>query len=158
MNVRPERNGWRDESISRRHRIWGWNCPAVDLDFVMCEYNHGKPCALVEYKHANAGTINVTHPTYRAIAALADGYSPGALPAFVAIYDSDTWAFKIITLNDAARKHFGHREGMILTEQEFVRDLYVMRKLVLTNRDMEVIGTLNHDRNWNIKFLQVEHD
>lgn len=30
-----ERTGWRDEEISARHRIWGVNCPAVDLDFLM---------------------------------------------------------------------------------------------------------------------------
>lgn len=149
MNVRPERNGWRDEEISRRHRTWGWNCPAVDLDFVMCEYNHAKPCALVEYKHAKFTSIDINHPTYRALAALADGYRNGPLPAFIAIYDPETWAFKVICMNDTAREHFGEREFRVLTEQEFVRDLYAMRKLVLTSRDAELIGTLNDSRDWN---------
>ena len=30
--VRQERSGWRDMRLSERHRRWGWNCPAVDLD------------------------------------------------------------------------------------------------------------------------------
>ena len=33
--VRPERTGWRDEKLSQRHRMWGWDCPAVDIDFLL---------------------------------------------------------------------------------------------------------------------------
>ena len=58
---RTERLGWRDERLSERHGHWGFNCPAVDLDFVMLEYNHGKPCALVEYKHKNTSSPNIHH-------------------------------------------------------------------------------------------------
>jgi hypothetical protein len=46
-----ERTGWRDESVSRRHRKWGFDCPATDLDFMLLEYNHGAPVAVVDYKH-----------------------------------------------------------------------------------------------------------
>lgn len=46
-----ERSGWRDMELSGRHRIWGFNCPAVDLDFLMVEYNLGIAIAVVEYKH-----------------------------------------------------------------------------------------------------------
>lgn len=148
MNVRPERNGWRCEAISRRHRTWGWNCPAVDLDFVMCEYNHGKPCALVEYKHCKVTSIDLQHPTYRALAALANGYAPKPLPAFVAIYDSNTWAFKVVCMNDAAREQFGDRDGTVMSEMDFVLALYTMRKLVLTSRDAELLGTLNDSTEW----------
>jgi hypothetical protein len=38
---------WRDEAISQRHRLWGFNCPAVDIDFLMIEYDQGKPAACV---------------------------------------------------------------------------------------------------------------
>jgi len=31
--------------LSDRHRQWGDDCPMVDLDFLMCEYNHGVPVA-----------------------------------------------------------------------------------------------------------------
>ena len=49
-----ERTGWRDQALSERHRAWGWDCPALDMDFVMIEYDNGKATALVEYKHEQA--------------------------------------------------------------------------------------------------------
>ncbi len=39
-SVRQERTGWRDEKISQRHREWGYNCPAVDLDFEVVDRVH----------------------------------------------------------------------------------------------------------------------
>jgi len=30
-----ERTGFRDEALSRRHREWGINCPAVDVDWLL---------------------------------------------------------------------------------------------------------------------------
>ena len=53
--VRQERTNWRDQELSARHRTWGFNCPAVDLDFLMVEYNIGKPVGLIEYKHFKRG-------------------------------------------------------------------------------------------------------
>lgn len=38
----PERTGWRDENLSRRHREWGFHCPAVDLGFLLIEYDTGE--------------------------------------------------------------------------------------------------------------------
>lgn len=140
---RTERTGWRDEKISLRHGEWGFNCPAVDLDFVMLEYNHGKPCALVEYKHKNAKPVNASHATYRALVSLADGYKSGPLPCFVAIYDPDAWTFTVIPLNDRARDHYRHCEGQVLTEQRFVRSLHLLRKSVLTKEDEDAVSRLN---------------
>ena len=48
--VKKERNGWRDEAISLRHRLWGWDCPCVDIDFLLIEFDKSLPVALVEYK------------------------------------------------------------------------------------------------------------
>jgi hypothetical protein len=45
--VKKERSGWRDLELSGRHRRWGWDCPAVDLDFLFLEYDKGKAVALV---------------------------------------------------------------------------------------------------------------
>jgi hypothetical protein len=139
---RVERTGWRDAALSQRHGCWGFNCPAVDLDFVMMEYNHGKPCALVEYKHKNAAQPNTTHATYRALVDLADNYAKGALPCFIAIYDPDVWAFRVLPLNSRARKHYGHCEGAWLSEQRFVRSLHLLRKSVLTAEDEAAIRAL----------------
>jgi hypothetical protein len=135
-----ERTGWRDESISRRHREWGFNCPAVDLDFVVAEYNIGKPVGLVEYKHYMAQIPNVLHPTYRALTALADGYKEGPLPFLIAFYWPDVWAFKITPVNEYAKGHF--YIGEMLTELEFVRRLYKLRSLVLTDYLMKRLNNI----------------
>lgn len=140
---RKERSGWRDASLSERHGHWGFNCPAVDLDFVMMEYNHGLPCALVEYKHWRARKPDTNHATYKALVALADGYKDGPLPCFIAIYEAETWAFFVIPLNEPARKHYAHCEGEWLTEQRFVRSLHLLRKATLDAEDVAAIGRLN---------------
>jgi hypothetical protein len=140
---RVERTGWRDAALSERHGHWGFNCPAVDLDFVMMEYNHGKPCAIIEYKHRNATMPDVNHATYRALVALADGYRCGPLPCFIAIYDPDLWAFRVISLNEPARRHYAHCASESLTEQRFVRSLHLLRKSILTDEDEAAIRALN---------------
>lgn len=96
-----ERSGWRDKEISQRHRSWGFNCPAVDLDFLMVEYNLGCPVAVVEYKHHLSTETNFKHPTYRALGQLYDERGK-QLPLLVAKYWPDIWAFKHLPLNISA--------------------------------------------------------
>ncbi len=87
MDVRPERTGWRDQQISNRHRLWGWDCPGADLDFVMVEFDKGLPKALVEYKALGAAFPNQKHPTYQALRVLADA---SGIPFLIVFYDSRT--------------------------------------------------------------------
>lgn len=132
-----ERTGWRDQEISARHRRWGVNCPAADLDFLMVEYNHGLPVALVEYKHHRVKfPIDLRHATYRAIRALADG---AGLPFLLAFYWPETWAFYVVPVNDIAAKYITPNRQR-LSEQEFVRGLYRLRKMAVEAR---VIAGLN---------------
>jgi hypothetical protein len=56
--VRRERTEWRDLELSKRHREWGLNCPAVDIDFLMVEYYYGKPVALIDYKRFTGSKDN----------------------------------------------------------------------------------------------------
>jgi len=142
--VAPERTGWRDHELSQRHREWGFNCPAVDLDFVMAEYNHGKPVALIEYKHYSAKEPNLLHPTYRALADLADNYAPHPLPFMVVFYWPGDWYFRVLPVNEAAQAHYKHVLGQCLSEQRFVTSLYLLRKNVLDEEDREVISRLNN--------------
>jgi len=135
MEVRAERTGWRDEDLSARHKAWGWNCPAVDLDFVMCEYNHGVPVALIEYKHKNANLQNMSSPTRNALADLATNYNKGPLPCFIAVYCPVDWWFKIIPLNPAAEKVYPNEAAKNLSERRFVASLYYMRKMKLSKED-----------------------
>jgi len=136
--VSPERSGWRDESISQRHRAWGFNCPCVDMDFLVVEYNCGKPVALIEYKLHSARPVDPRHPTYTALRYLADKHSDGALPFMIARYWPDIWAMRVLPMNDAAAQWFAPRETV--SELEFVKRLYEMRRLTL---DRNVISTLN---------------
>jgi hypothetical protein len=126
-----ERSGWRDEDISRRHREWGFDCPAVDLDFLVAEYNSGKPVALIEYKHWRAARPKVLHPTYRALTALANGYEERGLPFGVVFYWPECWAFRVYPVNDQCREWF--QDAELLTERQYVQRLYKMRGYVLAD-------------------------
>lgn len=140
--AQAEQTGWRDLQISARHRTWGANCPAVDLDFVLVEYYHGRPCALVEYKRAGA-TWSASHPTYRALCDLADQYRPGALPCWVAVYrPGQRWRFVCRGLNDAGREALEGIEGREVTEAEYVRRLLEVRTSTLTEEDRRLLRRL----------------
>ena len=45
--VKKERSGWRDLALSLRHKMWGWDCPAVDLDFFFLNTTRGNPLHLL---------------------------------------------------------------------------------------------------------------
>lgn len=137
--VRKERTGWRDERISKRHRKWGFNCPAVDLDFLMVEYNHGLPVAIVEYKHHCARMPNTRHPTYRALRDLADNYAGHGLPFIVAFYWPDIWAFRVKAINESALKWFDKDAHM--TEREYVTRLYDIRELTCNEQTKNNLNT-----------------
>lgn len=124
--VRPERTGWRDEAISRRHREWGYDCPAVDLDLVMVEYNRGLPTALVEYKAVGAQQPNFTTPTYRALSALAN---VARIPFFLSFYKNSPWCFKLTPVNGFAKTRLSRIA--IMSELEYVTFLYELRGLQL---------------------------
>jgi hypothetical protein len=136
-----ERTEWRCQELSSRHREWGFNCPGVDLDFVMAEYNKGKPVAIIEYKHCLAREPQITHPTYRALEDLANNYASGPLPFMVVFYDPDTWIMRIIPVNQTAKNFY--KGYLNLSEQEYVRSLYKMRNIVLQDADREALAKLN---------------
>lgn len=110
-----ERTGWRDEGISRRHREWGLDCPAIDIDFLLIEYNYGKAMALVEYKHERATTQHSTHPSYKALIDLGDRAN---VPVFAVRYANDYTWFKVTSLNKYAKEYIPANETM--TEKEYV--------------------------------------
>lgn len=140
--VRQERSGWRCQEISERHREWGYNCPAVDLDFLVVEYNHGNPVALVEYKNRRYNSVNTHDRTYDALTRLADGYTGGPLPFLVAVYDEHDWWFIVHPMNDAARRHYRHCAGEPISEQRFVKSLYLLRKRKMDEADHKAISRL----------------
>lgn len=134
--VKPELTGWRDERISARHREWGFNCPAVDIDFMVIEYDMKKVMALVDYKHeAKPWPVNLKEANYEALRDLADRTcscggctckSRYRVPAFVCRYEgADLRWFEPEAINDIGRVWVPERQR--LSEREWVVLLYRMR-------------------------------
>ena len=115
-----ERSGWRDQALSERHRLWGPNLPAVDLDLV--EYDRGIPYVLIEFKCKSSEPPNLEDPNLRALRELGDR---AGLPVVLAFYDSAVWNFTCYPLNGLAEEWFS--QGEQLTEVEFVGRLYQLR-------------------------------
>lgn len=120
--VREERTGWRDEGLSQRHRNWGYDCPAVDIDFLLIEYDNSMPVALVEYKNEQAQCPNFQNASYQAIINLGDMAN---IPVFSVRYSSDFSWWEVYPLNSlAADNGYGMFE---LTEKQYVSFLYRLR-------------------------------
>lgn len=140
--TRHERSGWRCEWISRRHRRWGADCPGVDVDFLVAEYDAAKPVAIVEYKHINASPVFPTDPSIRTLADLANQYRPGPLPFLVVRYDPDWSCFMMMAGNNAARvKLRGHLDHWI-SEKAFVTQLQALRFGTVSFRDRHIVDAL----------------
>ena len=122
MKVAPERTNWRDEGLSARHRTWGWDCPAVDIDFLMLEYDHGEPRALIEYKNERATPQKASHPSYRALISLGDRAD---VPFYCVRYASDYSLWKIIPLNKRAKEITPNR--IELDEQAYISFLHSIK-------------------------------
>lgn len=138
-----ERTGWRDVEISGRHRRWGFNCPAVDLDFLMVEYHLGVPVAIVEYKHHNnheGESINFNHATYRALGGLVDAATGKPLPFIVARYWPENWSFRVKPVNDRAAELLRRTGWSDMSERTYVSMLYWLRNL---RADDTVLRNLN---------------
>ncbi|MDL2254338.1 hypothetical protein LJC49_09795 [Ruminococcaceae bacterium OttesenSCG-928-I18] len=126
-DVRLERSNWRDEALSKRHRLWGWDCPAVDLDFVMLEYDKSLPVAVIEYKNENAKPVDKAHPSMRAMAELANR---AQIPFFVCKYQSRFQWFEVTAMNIIAIPKISiskKNSKLLLTEEQYVRFLYFLR-------------------------------
>lgn len=122
QEVRAERTGWRDEGLSRRHRRWGWDCPACDLDFLFLEYDRGKASAIVEYKNEHAAPQYASHPTYQAMIDLGNR---AGIPVFACRYTDDFSEWRVVPLNETAKQYVPQRVTM--NESEWVRTLYKIR-------------------------------
>ncbi len=136
-----ERSFKRDAWLSTRHRVWGPDVPAMDLDFILAEYDRCVPVVLIDYKHERA-TINLDSANTKTLTALGD---MAGIPAFIVRYghtnksgwsdwwevvppDSVSW-FQIIPLNiDAhATDMPSHDNNTKLSELVYVSWLYDIR-------------------------------
>jgi hypothetical protein len=141
--TRDERTNWRDKELSNRHRKWGFNCPAIDIDFLMIEYNNGLPVAIIDYKRYSGSVENVSQASFRAITALANNSN---IPFFVVYYWEKIWAFKILPINDIGKKIIKNNSDKTdYTEKEFVTLLYNIRNINLTKQERDILNSLNNE-------------
>lgn len=135
---RAERSGWRDEDLSRRHRLYGVDVPATDVDFLMIEYDHHEAVGVVDYKlRDNIGFAKPEHfntvSSVRAMCSLCDSRGR-QLPVFVAMYERDPWRYRLLSENPRADAMMARQFGkcdILLTEIEYVEWLYLIRRRTL---------------------------
>jgi hypothetical protein len=140
--VSSERSGWRCEAISQKHREWGFNCPAVDLDFVLLEFNWGKPVAIIEYKEKRARRADTQSWSFLALKELADGYRRRGLPFLLVRYCKEAWWFEVTPLNEAAFEYYGEGKSHRVSQREFVRGLMRMRRDKIKAKDEQFLSSL----------------
>lgn len=96
--------------LSDRHREWGYDCSAVNLDFV--PYDDGRPVGLVEYKHEYAASFVVADQAARirrpfgVLKTLAD---MAGLPLLVCRHADDFSWWRAQAVNERARVFLPHR-------------------------------------------------
>ena len=147
-SVAPERTQWRDLRFSERHRLWGWDCPAVDIDFLMLQYDRAVPTALVEYKHAGAKKQDRHHPSYRALCALGNS---AHLPVFAVRYDDvlGYYIFTLNALNGIARTAMNDQTQVPgISELEYVEFLYKLENRTLDKKTRDVLIAHKTDLDW----------
>lgn len=121
--------------------MWGYNCPAHDLDFVMNEYDGGKCVAIVEYKNENAPQEDYREWNYRGLLDLGER---AGVPVFNVRYASDFSEWKVTPLNDQAKRWFS--ESRVLSEPEYIRILYRIRRRLVPKEVFAAIGKeISHD-------------
>ena len=129
--VSPERSGWREEALSRRHRDWGLACKMVDLDWFAVEYvvrdGAAHPVLVVDYKQAAAAWP----PDPRDWNAEALGrfyHADGRQIAMVFVrYWRQPWTFLVRPGNAEARRILS--DSWVMSERKYVRWLYRVRNI-----------------------------
>lgn len=145
MSVMQERTYWRDLKFSERHRAYGPDCCAVDLDhlpFRFNEYYRGEPVGLIEYKHELAAEQDYSRPNFQALINLGDR---AALPVFCARYAADISWYIIDPLNDYAKKFFLERTK--LTEFDYVKFLHNLRGVNVHDRYIDWLLNKGGEKN-----------
>ena len=124
--VKQERSHWRDAAISARHRLYGYDVPMTDIDFLAVEYSRKRAVMLVDYKAARPFPVNPQAANYTVLSQLA---SASGVPFVIVFYSPRLWWFYIHPMNSEAAAQFGRGEWM--SEREYVSALYRLRDLPL---------------------------
>lgn len=133
--VKEESTFQRDMHLLLRHRSWGFDVPATDIDFL--EYDNAKAIALVEYKRTQ--DLNACTPRDGAnLEALADLGDRAELPVFVTFYNQTLAWYRIFPVN-AHAVNTGPPEG-ILPEIKYIDFLYWLRGREIPDEVAERFG------------------
>ncbi len=121
--VKDEVTFERGMGLLLRHREWGFNVPAVDIDFL--EYDNKKAIALVEYKRSGDPATSKINLNEANIQALIDLGSRASVPIFCTFYSRNLKRYRVFPLNNIAVRR-APPEGL-LTERKYVDFLYRLR-------------------------------
>lgn len=127
--MRRHDTGWRDSLLAARHEQWGHPTPTIGTMLPMVEYDRGQPVALISY-HKRGVPLPTGEEVTRVYHALGKLMSqPGVdLPFLTAQYDPRNWAFRLFGHNQAAHDFLGTRDWVVLSEVQFVDNLYRLRQ------------------------------
>jgi len=142
--VREERTFWRDEKVLVRHRLYGFDLPCVDVDCLLCEYNHAIPAAIVELKECHATIPNFNNTSFRALKYMADKCK---IPFIVVFYYPEKWCYRVYPQNYWAKKVYTQPYSD-LSEREYVESLMFMRN---QPKDESLLGQLNAEIDFDIR-------
>ena len=99
-SVPKERTGWRDEAISRRHRLYGVECPMIDIDFLVSENSYDQSKSIIEYKSDLVPQPpDFTNTQYRTLINLSN---KAELPFYSVYYNKNIWCYTVYPGNDLA--------------------------------------------------------
>lgn len=111
------------QKLSDWHRTIGYNCPAVDIDLLLLEFDKGEPVALIEYKHERAPLQRTSHPSYKALITLGNR---AELPVFAVRYDDSLTWFRVTALNTYAQVFIPEKQK-VMTEPQYKQFLHNIR-------------------------------
>lgn len=124
--VKKENTFWRNGKLSQRHREWGIDCSATDIDaLIFLEYQQNgyrnvRNSAIVEYKSVHA---KETSPSQ--IIALDNLSMQAMLPFWLTRYSDDLSRYWVTPTNDLAKKILS--ATCELSEEEYVKLMYTIR-------------------------------
>lgn len=108
-----------DVAIKDRHRLWGFDVPAADIDWLVTEYCYRKAKALNEYKHAEAKRENTLGANLDSMVDLARS---ARKHAYMTRWQSEPhWAFEVHSLQP------GDRRVRRMSERQYVEFMYQIR-------------------------------
>ena len=132
LGVRKESTGWRDSWISDKHRDWGYDLPATDIDFMLLEYDQMKPITLIEHKTVGCWKQFGKETVLRWHAPVATLATMAGLPSYLCLYEKHPAAFYVMATNEIAERVPGRNgcfgsEMIPMSERQYVAFLYHLR-------------------------------